>query len=476
MMGTSDSAESYSGGAPYGLTDLKAAVRYIRYNDDVLPGNTDRIFSYGMSGGGAQSALLGATGDSELYTPYLKSIGAAMKDKKGNTISDAIAGSMDWCPITSLDIADEAYEWNMGQYFDTDSRSNDKFTSELSDDLAIEFAKFINKLELKDEDGNVLKLEESSDGIYNNGTYYEYIKKEIETSLNNFLSDTTFPYTSTGSKIQVGNTAESGNFNGGDFGGNIRNGEKPSGDKEFKDMDGQSGNGPKDFKQGNFGNGTIGNNNSNNSGTTYQTAQDYIDSLNKNGEWIKYNSKTNTATITSIKDFVINSKNATKTVGAFDSVDASQGENNVFGNGQNESKHFDSIEAKLLKDNEDKYSKYSDWDSTYIKSYESDLSYKDKLGTDMQTRVNMYNPMYYLSSYYDGYNKSTIAKYWRIRTGINQTDTALTTEINLKLALENNKNVESVDFATVWGQVHTTAERTGTSTENFINWVNECLK
>ena len=476
MMGTSDSAESYSGGAPYGLTDLKAAVRYIRYNDDVLTGNTDRIFSYGMSGGGAQSALLGATGDSELYTPYLKSIGAAMKDKKGNTISDAIAGSMDWCPITSLDIADEAYEWNMGQYFDTDSRSNDKFTSELSDDLAIEFAKFINKLELKDEDGNVLKLEESSDGIYNNGTYYEYIKKEIETSLNNFLSDTTFPYTSTGSKIQVGNTAESGNFNGGDFGGNIRNGEKPSGDKEFKDMDGQSGNGTKDFKQGNFGNGTIGNNNSNNSGTTYQTAQDYIDSLNKNGEWIKYNSKTNTATITSIKDFVINSKNATKTVGAFDSVDASQGENNVFGNGQNESKHFDSIEAKLLKDNEDKYSKYSDWDSTYIKSYESDLSYKDKLGTDMQTRVNMYNPMYYLSSYYDGYNKSTIAKYWRIRTGINQTDTALTTEINLKLALENNKNVESVDFATVWGQVHTTAERTGTSTENFINWVNECLK
>lgn len=476
MMGASDSAESYSGGAPYGLTDLKAAVRYIRYNDDVLPGNTNRIFSYGMSGGGAQSALLGATGDSKLYTPYLKSIGAAMKDKKGNSISDAIAGSMAWCPITSLDIADEAYEWNMGQYFDTDSRSSDKFTSELSDDLATEFAKFINKLELKDKDGNVLKLKKSSDGIYNNGTYYEYIKREIETSLNNFLSDTTFPYTSTGSKIQVGNTAESGNFNGGDFGGNIKDGEKPSGDKEFKDMDGQSGNGPKDFKQGNFGNGTIGNNNSNDSGTTYQTAQDYIDSLNKNGEWIKYNSKTNTATITSIKDFVINSKNATKTVGAFDSVDASQGENNLFGNGQNESKHFDSIEAKLLKDNKNKYSKYSDWNSSYIKSYENDLSYKDKLETSMQTRVNMYNPMYYLSSYYDGYNKSTIAKYWRIRTGINQTDTALTTEINLKLALENNKNVKSVDFATVWGQVHTTAERTGTSTENFIDWVNQCLK
>lgn len=478
MMGTSDSAESYSGGAPYGITDLKAAVRYVRYNSDVLPGNTESIFSYGMSGGGAQSALLGATGDSELYTPYLKSIGAAMKDKNGKTISDVIAGSMDWCPITSLDIADEAYEWNMGQYFNTDSRSDDKFTSELSDDMAVEFAKFINELKLKDSDGNVLTLEESSDGIYNSGSYYDYIKKEIETSLNNFLSDTTFPYTYTESKVQVGNTAESEDF-GRNFGGDF-SGETPSGDKPIKGMDGnmssKDSNGDKEFKQGEFGNGTIGNNSSSNSGKTYQTAQEYIDSLNENGKWITYDSKANTAKITSIKDFVVNSKNATKTVGAFDSVAATQGENNLFGNGQNESKHFDSFEAKLLKENESKYSKYSDWNSSYIKSFDTDLSYKDKLGVNMQTRVNMYNPMYYLSNYYDGYNKSTVAKYWRIRTGINQTDTALTTEINLKLALENNENVESVDFATVWGQPHTTAERTGTSTENFINWVNECVK
>ena len=53
-------------GAPAGVTDLKAAIRYIRYNEEILPGSTDRIFSFGMSGGGAQSALLGATGDSEL--------------------------------------------------------------------------------------------------------------------------------------------------------------------------------------------------------------------------------------------------------------------------------------------------------------------------------------------------------------------------------------------------------------------------
>ena len=58
-------------GAPAGITDLKAAVRYIRYTEDTLPGDAERIFTFGMSGGGAQSSLVGATGDSELYDAYL---------------------------------------------------------------------------------------------------------------------------------------------------------------------------------------------------------------------------------------------------------------------------------------------------------------------------------------------------------------------------------------------------------------------
>lgn len=107
---------SYSGGAPWPVTDLKAAIRYYRYNATNLPGNTESIFTFGMSGGGAQSALAGATGDSSLYDDYLNSIGAITKDDSGKVISDAVCGSMCWCPITSLDYADEAYEWNMGQY------------------------------------------------------------------------------------------------------------------------------------------------------------------------------------------------------------------------------------------------------------------------------------------------------------------------------------------------------------------------
>jgi len=60
-------------------------------------------------------------------------------------------------------------------------------------------------------------------------------------------------------------------------------------------------------------------------------------------------------------------------------------------------------------------------------------------------------------------------------TGISQGDTALTTEMNLALALENYSGFESVDFASVWSQQHTTAERTGDSTTNFCTWVNQCM-
>jgi len=157
----------YSGGAPWGVTDFKAAVRFVRYNKAVLPGNTESIFAFGMSGGGAQTAVIGASGDSPLYVPYLESIGAAMVDANGQPLSDAVTGAMAWCPITSLDYADEAYEWNMGQYAATGTRADGAFTSALSKDLATAYADYINQLGIKDESGNVLVLTKSDTGIPN---------------------------------------------------------------------------------------------------------------------------------------------------------------------------------------------------------------------------------------------------------------------------------------------------------------------
>ena len=119
--------------APDGVVDLKSAITYYRFNGDVLPGNNEKIFAFGHSGGGAQSAILGASGNSELYNQYLEDIGAAMVDKNGNRLSNAIEGSMCWCPITNFDTANEAYEWNMGQYV----RSSNTFAGALSNDLMI---------------------------------------------------------------------------------------------------------------------------------------------------------------------------------------------------------------------------------------------------------------------------------------------------------------------------------------------------
>ena len=87
----------------------------------------------------------------------------------------------------------------------------------------------------------------------------------------------------------------------------------------------------------------------------------------------------------------------------------------------------------------------------------------------------MYNPLYYILKFYDGYNSSNVAPNFRINTGIAQGDTSNCVEMNLALALKNfGKNVE---FTTVWEQGHNTAERGGSSysTTNFISWVAECM-
>lgn len=445
-------------GAPAGVTDIKAAIRYIRYNEGVIAGNMDSIFVFGMSGGGAQSAIVGASGDSALYEPYLTEIGAVQG------VSDAVAGSMDWCPITNLDTADESYEWMMGT---TRTDLTDEEQS-ISDSLATAWAEWVNQAGLKDENGNALTLETSDTGIYQSGTYYEYIKQTIETSLNNFLSDTTFPYDASSSS--------SGGVGGmGGNGGGAADGTKPSGAKPDGTMPDTSSTPMDDSTQAQStadawdagANDNITRISSDGGVTisgTYETVHDYIDALNANGTWVTYDASTNTATITSVADFCTAMKNVSKSLGAFDELDAGQGENTLFGYGDGNGAHFDSLLAEIVQGTD------------YESAFTEDLAKTDSVGNTVDVRLNMYTPLYYLLESYDGYNTSTVAKYWRIRTGINQSDTALTTEVNLALALENNSNVESVDFATVWGLGHTMAERSGDSTSNFIEWVNECLQ
>ena len=466
-------------GAPAGVTDLKAAIRYIRWCDELIAGDAESIFTFGMSGGGAQSAVVGSTGDSALYDAYLQEIGAVQG------VSDAVLGSMCWCPITNLDSADAAYEWMMGS---TRSGLSDEEQA-ISDALAEAFAKYINEAGIKDENGNVLTLETSEEGIYQAGSYYEYLKSVIEQSLNNFLADTTFPYKASSSGGQGGPGRGTGGTRGGKggragFGGQEGAARGEGAPVEASDQEGT----PPDF--GNMGeqettdgaqdSGTGGEQNweetdhisrtGSGSGLslsgTYETAQDYIAALNADGEWVSYDADTNTAKITSIDAFVKAFKTASKSLGAFDQLDEGQGENELFGYGDGSGAHFDATLAAILET----------LGNDAAADYAKDLSTTDSVGNTAETRLNMYTPLYYLLESSEGYGTSEVAQYWRIRTGITQSDTALSTEVNLALALENYQGVEDVDFETVWGAGHTQAERTGDSTTNFIEWVNACMK
>ena len=84
----------------------------------------------------------------------------------------------------------------------------------------------------------------------------------------------------------------------------------------------------------------------------------------------------------------------------------------------------------------------------------------------------MYSPMYYLLESQEGFGTANVARYFRINTGISQSDTAVNTEANLALALSNYGS--EVEYSFVWGQEHTMAEESGASTTNFVDWVNSC--
>ena len=363
-------------GMPVGVVDIKAAIRYIRSNDSLLPGDCDSIFVFGMSGGGSQCAVLGASGDSALYDPYLEAIGAVQT-------SDAIAGVMAWCPITGLDSVDLGHEWSMGV-----TRSDlDEQQQSISDALAGAYKDYINGMGFTDEDGNLLLLEASEDGIDQAGSYYDYLMEIIEESLEHYITDNAFP------------------------------------------MDG------------------------------YDSAEDYIEALNGDDPWIDYDAASGSVSIRSQYDFTTHCKLATKPVAAFDKLE--QGGHLMFGYGDGECSHFDTVLYDIIRGTE------------YEAEFAEDFARTDEFGNTVTDRLFLFSPLSYLSPANEAYGTSVVAPYWRIRSGISQGDTPLTSEVNLVLGLRQS-GIEA-DFETVWALGHTQAERTGDSESNFIAWVNECL-
>ena len=152
-----------NGRAPAAIVDLKAAVRYLKANDAKMAGDARKIISNGTSGNARE------------YAPYLRALGAA------NATDDVFAVSA-YCPITNLEHADAAYEWQFNGVNDyekidismLDYRVQRKTvrgtqTAEqirLSDGLKSLFSAYVNSLKLKNAQGVPMTLDNNGNGNF----------------------------------------------------------------------------------------------------------------------------------------------------------------------------------------------------------------------------------------------------------------------------------------------------------------------
>lgn len=195
--------EEYSNAIIEGITDLKALIRFCRFNKGIIPGNAEKIIAYGTNGGGTKSAILGASGDNDLYSSKLLAIGAIMVNDEGRGISDSVNGTMCTTPTNFLEISEKAYAWSIEQYLNNKNTEQQEKTIE----QASQYANYINQMKFKSEDGSLLYLNKTEKGEYTDGTYNIYMLTEIEKSINNFLQNNSFPYTNTKRNITY-NTAK----------------------------------------------------------------------------------------------------------------------------------------------------------------------------------------------------------------------------------------------------------------------------
>lgn len=345
-----NSEEEYIGKAPAAIVDLKAAVRYLHYNDEKMPGDANKIISNGTSAGGALSALLGASGNSKDYEKYLKELGAA-------PAKDDVFAVSSYCPITNLEHADIAYEWMYG-YIHTFKRMilspNKKFRKQLSGNLTTEeikrskelkekFAAYFNSLALRDEEGNLLYLNYEGKGILE-----EYLKNIILHSAQNALNQGKNLSSYSWLKIK---------------------------DNKVEDLDFQA---------------------------------------------------------------YLHSEDRMKSPPAFDDFDLKTAENELFGNKEKNAQHFTEYSLK-----------HSTSNASIAK----------------EEVIKMMNPMNYLED-----EEVDIPKYWRIRHGASDRDTALIIPVILATKLQNLGY--KVDFLAPWKQGH----GGDYDLEELFQWMDEIVK
>lgn len=142
LTGTAGEADYHIyGKLPYPIACMKAVIRYLRYdtNAEQIPGDKERIFFLGNSSGGDMATVIGASGNSDLFTPYLEELGAAPG-------RDDVFCALPSCPVMMRGYGDNAFAWAL--YGDL---SDNPDALEINRRLASDYVPYLNSLGLKAE-------------------------------------------------------------------------------------------------------------------------------------------------------------------------------------------------------------------------------------------------------------------------------------------------------------------------------------
>ena len=429
------------GKSPITLVDFKTAIRFLRHNAGVLPGDLNRIVSVGWSAGGAMSSLLGVSGDNAQFDSYLEENGAFMDE------SDSVYAAQIYCPIVDLEHADVAYEW----MFEADDLCEDSpagpsevrtpFKRALSAVLRAEYADYVNSLALRDPDiGAPLTL--NRDG--RSGSFYDYMMARLGDSATDFLS-----------RLEAGRLPEK--YSAEDYlaGRYTRKVPAPKPDRD----PGMHHAGP-DVELEAERPMTLGEMLTRPpKGVPFvEHAPEMVDApgTDKRG-WLSWDGRR--AAASDLDAYVLNHRRRMKPCTSFDKLPCDSGENHLFGNAQHDYVHFGAGIAGAIAQLRDEFPEE-------CARYEGEFAGLEE-DAALQRKIALVNPMRFIGSN----DQSAQAKHYRIRVGASDADTSLSISMTLALRLAN-AGCGTVDYAMVWDQPHSEADYPG----EVLDWIDRVCR
>ena len=411
-----------AGVAPNCITDFKAAIRYLKYNDEILPGDSNKIVVTGTSGGGTMTTILGASGNAPYFAPYLEEIGAA-------DTSDDVFAAVPYCPVADIDNQGPAFDW-VFHGVTLPNRTDEKLAV-LAEEVARTFTYYINGLGYTAEDGTPLTLDpETMDGAFK-----QYFCDEIAKGLTHVM-------TVNGYVAEDGTLTEEGQaWFDAKMTKTERSGEVTELEYAPADVFGWE-NGAATFDAANY--------------------DKYLSLYAANLFFPK-----------AIPSFDNGLVYGDVTVPVFDSI------NQLFSTKVTDLDNWEHFEVDLANSVERANERIGE---EYFRSAKGSLEVPD----DVQRNVAAYNALYYLKDVSgladQGLNvnkyaseflgSSDVAPYWHLRVGTWDHLVSTATEAALNLALRECEDVEEVDFMIWFGQMHTGWY----DNSEMVEWLQEICK